>query len=381
MAYVAPEKLTLRLSRKGSIRKERIFEIDFLRGIDVILMVLLHFACALYIIKANGFLVWNDDLGSEPAGMSALLNLGAYLFPLISSHQGDLFFLEFFFSMLFVFLSGISTGFAKSNALRGMKLLMVAMGLTLVCEFGSWLIPGFNLHIYCGILHAIALSILLYSFVNWLTKGNTMALFIVAIGVVVATLICSFYGRFYPGDDSWLTAWVKAIDPDFVHRDSYINIDNVYWPTAYRDTTYYAPGKADAWKLLFGLAGTGDDYFSPLQCSAIMFLGAVFGKVFYPKRKSFISSTKGVYGRTLFFVPEWGGYLNVYSSFWTFVLFLMGGRAHHEVTPIEVEKTRAWAAPITFVGSNSLYVYIIHMPAVYLILGGLMLAYGYQFGF
>ena len=148
------------LPYRKAAKKDRIFEIDFLRGFDIILMVGLHFACALML--SGQIFKWAGE-GPEPEGLRGLFSLGQEVFLIINS--GQLFILEFFFSMLFVFLSGISTAFAKSNSLRGFYLLAVAIGLSLSLDLLSFLL-GVDFHIYCGILHAIALSIILYSFVQ-----------------------------------------------------------------------------------------------------------------------------------------------------------------------------------------------------------------------
>ncbi len=306
--------------------RPRIFEIDFLRGFDVILMVLLHFACALKLIAY--FMIWNGS-GEPPAGMTALLEFGAEVFDLIN--HGSLFVLEFFFSMLFVFLSGVSSSFSRSNALRGMRLLMVAVAMSLVLDLFSYL-TGAGVHIYCGILHALSIAILVYSFVNWLSKGNLYVLFGVAAILVVATIICTFYGNHYPGDE---TIWGKLahwIDPDFVYEYRYLNLVN--GGTIYHPSNLYPTDRNESWKLLFGLAGFGDDYFSPLQCTAVLFLGAVAGKLFYPNRKGFLK-----------------------------------------------DKKRPWARPIVFLSKHSLLLYVLHMPLVYLVLGGVMLLMGYSLNF
>ena len=367
--HLAFEKYAL--PYRKAARKERIFEIDFLRGFDIILMVALHFACALML--SNQIFVWGGE-GPEPEALVDLFRLGQDVFLIINS--GQLFILEFFFSMLFVFLSGISTAFAKSNSLRGFYLLAVAIALSIVLDLFSYL-TGADFHIYCGILHAIALSIIFYSFVDWLVKGKLGPLFAVAIALSVATILCSFFGRYYPGDHSLFGQLAHLIDPNFVHDgNTYVNLNN--GSTIFHPTNVLPKDLDQAWKLLFGLAGYGDDYFPPLQCAAILFLGACFAKVVYRKRKSLLPSEKGVRGYCLLNVD--GSKVGVYGLPCMAMARLLAGTALERV-PVKTERRkRTWAKPILFLGRHSLFIYLVHMPAVYLIMGIVLLPMGYRLG-
>lgn len=356
------------LPYRKAVKKERIFEIDFLRGFDLVLMIGLHFACALML--SGEIFKWAGD-GPEPEGWRDLFDLGQNVFLIINS--GQLFILEFFFSMLFVFLSGISTSFAKSNALRGFYLLGVAVALSLFVDGLSYFL-GIDFHIYCGILHAIALSIILYSFVDWLVKGRLRYLFPIAIALSIATILCTFFGRYYPGDQSLFGQLVHLIDPGYVHNpNTYIDLNN--GSTIFNPTNVMSKDMDQAWKLLFGLAGFGDDYFPPLQCSAILFLGACFAKVVYRKKRSLLPTLKAVPGYYVFDVD--GIKLPVYGLPLMAVARLLSGTPL-EAAPLLVEKKkRTWAKPFLFLGRHSLYVYLIHMPAVYLIIGAILLPTGY----
>lgn len=357
------------LPYRKAAKKDRIFEIDFLRGFDIILMVGLHFACALML--SGQIFKWAGE-GPEPEGLRDLFSLGQEVFLIINS--GQLFILEFFFSMLFVFLSGISTAFAKSNSLRGFYLLAVAIGLSLGLDLLSFLL-GVDFHIYCGILHAIALSIILYSFVDWLVKGRLRYLFPIAIALSLATILCSFFGRYYPGDNSLFGQLIHLIDPSYVHNgNTYIVLNN--GSTIFHPNNVMPRDIDQAWKLLFGLAGFGDDYFPPLQCAAILFLGACFAKVVYRKKRSLLPSLKAVRG--CYVVDVDGTKLPVYGLPLMALAQLLAG-SPLEAAPLLVEKRkRTWAKPILFLGRHSLYVYLIHMPAVYLLIGAVLLPMGYS---
>jgi uncharacterized membrane protein len=118
-----------------SARRDRIWEIDFLRGLSIILMVGYHL---LY------------DLG-EMAGIKSLLGFTTDLStPAWLAAQ-------YFFAALFVVLSGVSSTLSRGNVRRSLKLLAVALLVTAVTFV-------FNraATVHFGILHCLGVSILLY---------------------------------------------------------------------------------------------------------------------------------------------------------------------------------------------------------------------------
>jgi uncharacterized membrane protein len=113
----------------------RIWEIDFLRGLSIILMVFYH---ALY------------DL-SEMGGIRALLGVSIDLSrPFWTTAQ-------YFFAGLFVVLSGTSSTLSRNNARRALKILAVAILVT-----AATFVFDSRSAVYFGILHCLAVSILIY---------------------------------------------------------------------------------------------------------------------------------------------------------------------------------------------------------------------------
>ncbi|MEG6520525.1 heparan-alpha-glucosaminide N-acetyltransferase [Desulfotomaculum sp. 1211_IL3151] len=107
----------------------RIWEIDCLRGLAIIFMVFYHF-----IYDLNEF----------------------YGLP-VNYEEGFIYFTGKAASTLFILLAGISCSLSKSNFNRGLRLLMIAIILTIITSIA---VPGS--HIFFGILHFLAISILLY---------------------------------------------------------------------------------------------------------------------------------------------------------------------------------------------------------------------------
>ena len=69
---------------------------------------------------------------------------------------------EPFFAAAFVLMSGISSRLSKNNALRGAKLLWIAVGLTIV-TYGLQLMGVNGVVIWFGILHLLSVSMLFYA--------------------------------------------------------------------------------------------------------------------------------------------------------------------------------------------------------------------------
>jgi uncharacterized membrane protein len=116
-------------------RPNRVWEIDFLRGLSIILMVGYHL---LY------------DLG-EMSGVRRFLGFSTDL----STRAWII--AQYFFAGLFVILSGISSTFSRGNVRRGLRLLAVAFLVT-----AATFVFDRSATILFGILHCLAISILIY---------------------------------------------------------------------------------------------------------------------------------------------------------------------------------------------------------------------------
>ncbi|MBN1938355.1 MAG: DUF1624 domain-containing protein [Candidatus Aminicenantes bacterium] len=116
-------------------RPVRIWEIDFLRGLAIILMVGYHLLFDLgTFAQVPRFLGFSTDLSTT-----------AWTFA------------QYAFAGLFVVLSGISSTLTRSNMRRGLRLLAVSMAVT-----GVTYAFDRNSAVWFGILQCLAVSMLLY---------------------------------------------------------------------------------------------------------------------------------------------------------------------------------------------------------------------------
>lgn len=235
-----------------SVKKnKRVFEIDFIRGFDIILVILCHFCWDLSAIT----LFFKAPASGEVGWVKALSKLGWDIFGTID--YGSLYSLEFFFAGLFMFICGISCSFSRSNIDRTLKLLIVGALMTVVLEIGDALVFGptapqsqAGIHIYLGIIQSLGIAMFFYTLVDSFFPSYWVDY---ALGILFSVLLGLSLYHWGDGPANWDT------------------VSNVY---------------KEGWRLFVGLGRAGDDYFPPSMTTALVFLGAVVGKTAYKEKKS-----------------------------------------------------------------------------------------------
>lgn len=145
----------------------RAFELDFLRGVAIIMMMFMHFS---YDIRYEfGF----DTFDYLTSGW-----FWEFVHPVII--------------VLFVSLSGICCTFSHNNFIRGIKLFSVALAFTGVTFFVTYF-----MHIDCliifNVLHMLSISTLVYALISFIEKKanikkEQMTLFLILVGVYIIIL-------------------------------------------------------------------------------------------------------------------------------------------------------------------------------------------------
>jgi len=198
--------------------KPRIWEIDFLRGLSIILMVFYHL----------GF-----DL-TEFCGIRKIFGIAFNLY------GTGLTVAQYFFAGVFIVLSGISSTLSRSNVRRALKILAVAIIITAITYlFNS------SAAIYFGILHCLAVCILIYGLTLQKAKAWT----------------CTAAGAFVFG---------LSLALSFIMGNVSVSFD---------------------WLLPFGISShtlSSYDYFPLLPWFGVFLIGTALGKSVYAARQSLI---------------------------------------------------------------------------------------------
>jgi uncharacterized membrane protein len=313
--------------RSPASPKKRIFEIDFLRGLAILLMILFHLA---YLFSAIPEFFSKPDSGA----VDWVVNLTDFGRQIWSNYydNGALKTLQIVFSGLFMLLCGISCTFAKSNFKRGIELGYVSVLLTIILDAGSTYIPGLEVQIFMGILHVMTIGILVYALVDRFCPSVYADLIMAAIFILLTGLFTRFDEVNGPMGLSWITYQSHRVEGQVVYEAYAYGGAITYSGTGSHLVSTMSRAFLDnLGNVLLGRVGIGDDCFPPLVTCAAVFLGAAIGKTTYRHRKSVLP----------------------------------------EGTPTK------WAGPIIFLGKHSLTFYILHMPLLLLLLALVLSFAGY----
>ncbi|MDE6060064.1 MAG: DUF1624 domain-containing protein [Clostridia bacterium] len=165
--------------------KDRIWEIDFIRGICVILMILDHLSLLIagyFAVSWYGYGYYKLGLGDEFSRFCYYWFFLADARPIIHNIV-----LLFFFG-----ISGISCTLSRSNSKRGAQLMIVAIIYTICTAIGEFGLGINDIFTTFGVLDFLATCMLLYAFISWACRRDVYATSIVAVGIIGITLILYF---------------------------------------------------------------------------------------------------------------------------------------------------------------------------------------------
>lgn len=146
---------------------KRAYELDFLRGIAIVMMVFMHFSYDVrYEFGVNTFKYLEADY------------FWTFIHPIITG--------------LFVSISGVCCTMSRSNFKRGSRLLGIALLFTFATLF-IYNVMGIDVLILFNVLHVLAVSTLVYAlfaFVEKKTKINSMGMTLIIglIGIYIMLL-------------------------------------------------------------------------------------------------------------------------------------------------------------------------------------------------
>ncbi len=188
------------------INNKRIYFIDEMRGLAVFCMVFYH---AFYAFSSLFGFDWAQKL-----------------FDFFTPAQP-------LFAGIFIFICGISCTFSKNNLKRGIILLGIALGFTLVTAVVMPAMGFVNCEIYFGILHFLSASILIYALLSRpVYKTSPM------IGLVFCAVLYAFTSGISKGELSYgelvcfrlpeILYEYNYLVPFGIYSDSFVSAD--YFP-------------------------------------------------------------------------------------------------------------------------------------------------------
>jgi uncharacterized membrane protein len=234
-----------------NINERRIWELDFLRGFSIIMMIwdhLMYDFLAVPYWYSNYFSVNNSLMESlsefaESYWSSELRSVGHWVF-----------------IGFFLLVSGISFTFSRSNAKRGLKFLLFALLISAV-TFTLEALTGLPTAIAFGIIHMFAVCTLLTFLARKLWNND---LFIFILGTIVLVVGIMF----------------KQMSPIYISELTFENI----------------------WLVIVGYSGFGADSFGIFPYWGIILIGTVIGNILYKNKVSLLPGLDRSWHRPFTFV-------------------------------------------------------------------------------
>lgn len=236
-----------------NMKTKRIWELDFLRGFSIIMMVWDHL---MYDLKSLPYWFSNYREIEIPLIERWVEFAHTYWYSTLREYG------HWVFVAIFLLVSGISFTFSHSNLHRGIKLLIVAIIISVV-TMSIESISGLGIGIFFGIIHMFAVGTILIYLIRKLWDNN---IFILIIGLTIIFL-------------GFAIEW-----------------DNVSY---YNSITF-----SNFWEIILGLKGYGADHFGIIPYVGVIMVGTVIGKVFYPNRVSLLPKWDKKWNRVFTFAGQ-----------------------------------------------------------------------------
>lgn len=239
-------------------KRNRVWELDFLRGFAIIAMCFDHLMCD-FVFLRYWFPNYNKVNNSFIVKLARFANM--------YWDSAFRFWAHYTFVFVFLFLVGTSCAFSRDNVKRGSQLFVVAWiftGASLIMKKIGFLDDG----IIFGILDCIALSILCAAAVDISTKRsrivNIFAPLVLGVVIISVGIYMEFWNLGRPYDGKFTAS----------HLIDYI----------------------------IGTRGFGDDWFGLFPNVGAVLLGMYFGKAAYGKRVSLLPRLDGKWNKPVNFV-------------------------------------------------------------------------------
>ena len=259
---------------------KRIWELDFIRGFCIILMLWDHLMVMIYtefsfawcdaiwsidhfVYSGNKFLVWICTLAQSYEGGSL-------------RYYGHIIVLFLFFS-----ICGISCSFSRSNLKRGIVLAIVSTLWSVGSYIGEYVLEMGPIFVHFGVLSLLATCILLYCFINFICFKNKVATMAISGAIVIVTL-CLYH--LYKPDNPFDGIF------NFIFESGGTYGMDITFEHHFNTLTSFSPG----------------DLFTFVPWSAFFFFGTFIQPYLYSERKSFFPKLNGRWTKAFCFIGRHG---------------------------------------------------------------------------
>ncbi|MFA5449160.1 MAG: heparan-alpha-glucosaminide N-acetyltransferase domain-containing protein [Clostridia bacterium] len=237
--------------------KQRAWELDFLRGLSILMVVWDHTMFdAAYIFGSS----WRQS------GVAWLENFRQFA---VNYRHSDLrAFWWPVFVFIFFFVAGICTRFSRNNFIRAVKITLAALLVTLVTYILERFFAMGNVLILFGVLHCLAACMLLYSGIEYvvnLINKKKIKWVLPAVSAVITVLLFVFNSIYNAPFGSATLA--NSINTNTVFEGIFIYSTKFFPLTA--------------------------DYFPLLPFFAFFMLGATIAPLLYRKKQSLLPKLNG----------------------------------------------------------------------------------------
>lgn len=261
--------------------KKRIYELDVLRAVCIILMIFDHFT--LFVDFSGGVNGWASYLFSnfyevKHSFMDSFVQW-CNDFQYSGLRDGG----HYVVATIFLLLVGINTSFSRSNFKRGIKIGVAAVIIGVVTAVLS-LIAGEDLYIIFGVLSCVAVSIFVIAL---LEKFNVNKWVYLILGTII--VIWGF-----------LIEWWDA--------------PRIYYITSLDFSKLI--------EVILGYRVYGQDHFGLIPCMGVVFLGVFIGKIIYKNRVSLLPKLDGKWTIPFKFVSKYALFIYLIHQVLSVVIIL-----------------------------------------------------------
>lgn len=257
-------------------KKSRIWELDFLRGLAICLMIFDHFMFDLACLPSIVVNYWESPSAME-------LGETGYAFFMSDFRNAC----HYIFASLFLLITGISCTLSSRQTTRVIKLFLMAGILTAATAFVDS-VASVGALIVFGVIHCMAIASLLYAIIDkaFGKQSDIMLLLFGAAFIIIGICI----------------AWY---DMQFVDLPS---------------------DAGEAFKVFMravvGLDRVGSDHFPLFPCAGVVLVGSYIGKKFYADKRSLLPRLDGGWNNSFVWIGQRTAY--VYLLHQPLVIIIVG---------------------------------------------------------